>query len=180
MNIKKMLLTCLTVVSGTALCMKIESNDNKLVALDYEKIYEDLKQGDMSSLKAALIRDDFNPNTRFTTHNNRDGSGKLLTIHEDTLFIEAAALGNIKAMKLLVDANADFRASTKEGWTGLHAAATHNQVGAAKYLLELTAYDPTFIRQRDKVSRDEHGATALQAAKYFEKSDVSELLAQYE
>ena len=142
--------------------------DGTAVPLDYQKIHEDLKQGDLTLLRAALRRDDFDPNTIFTSRNDSDGFGNRLVIRSTTLFIQAAAFGNVEAMKLLKEAGADIYAATQEGWTALHAAATHNRVEAARYLLRITADRPAFVQRGD----NQTGATAARAAGYFRSRDV--------
>ena len=153
-------------ISGNEECSEEE------VVIDYEEIFEDLKKGDMSSLEKVIKQKGFDPKAKFTTYKNKDGFGNPLVIYGSTLFIEAAALGNVAAMKLLKEAGADIYASTTNGWTALHAAATHGRLETASYILEITADKPKFVWQKDSLT----GATAIQAALYFQKLDVRNLL----
>lgn len=146
--------------------------EGALEEIDYEEINMALSKGDLGVLHKALTTDNFNPNKKFTAHNDSDGFGNPLTIHGTTLFIQAAAFGNVEAMHLLVKAGADIYATTSNGWTALHGAATHGRVEAARYLLKLTKDNPVFIRLKDNLT----GATAIQAAFYFKKYEVRNLL----
>ncbi len=146
--------------------------EGSLQEIDYEAINNDLMKGDMGSLSNALKDSNFRPNTLFTSHSDSDGFGNPLAIHGTTLFIQAAAFGNIEAMRLLVEADADIYAATRNGWTALHAAATHNRVEAASYILELTKDNPAFVYRKDNLT----GATAMQASVYFKKYGVRDLI----
>eukprot|EP00878_Enallax_costatus_P014911 GHUV01015611.1.p1 GENE.GHUV01015611.1~~GHUV01015611.1.p1 ORF type:complete len:274 (+),score=40.84 GHUV01015611.1:193-1014(+) len=61
-----------------------------------------------------------------------------------------SAIGNVKCVKLLIDAGADYNLQDKEGYTPLHMACGYMQTGCMTALLEAGA-DPLI---KDKQGRD--------------------------
>lgn len=111
-----------------------------------------LKRGDDSLLSQKSMSDDSTPlhfaaargriTTMMTLINMSNNARQLINAKNKlnyTTLHEAAAMGYLDAVALLLDKGADIKAVTSEGYNALHLAAAHGHWKVAQYLINMGA-----------------------------------------
>jgi ankyrin repeat protein len=139
--------------------------------------------GNMSSLELAkkLLEKGANPNARQTSEPN-DGARNILNRLGSTPFLQAAKLGDVDYMRLLLAHGADPSITTEEGATPLMAAAGVGiwQVGeSAGSNEEVFAAAKICVEAGNDVNAvDANGDTALHGAAHRGANEIVQLLVE--
>jgi ankyrin repeat protein len=143
-----------------------------------------VETGSMSSFELAkkLLEKGANPNAR-QTNEPSDGARNILNRIGSTPFLQAAKLGDIDYMRLLLEHGADASITTEEGATPLMAAAGVGiwQLGesAGTNLEAFEAVKICFERGNDVNAVDANGDTALHGAAHRGANEVVQFLVEH-
>jgi ankyrin repeat protein len=143
-----------------------------------------VETGSVSSLELAkkLLDNGANPNIRQTNEPN-DGARNILNRIGSTPFLQAAKLGDIEYMRLLLEHGADASITTEEGATPMMAAAGVGiwQLGesAGTNLEALEAVKICFERGNNVNAVDVNGDTALHGAAHRGANEVVQFLVEH-